>query len=92
VTNGLVEKLKVARVVRNGGVLYEGESILLSEVPQILTVFRIAGNLDTLRHLKKDITEARKGLESGMSFENWEDLREGDLIQFPEIIEKPGTL
>ena len=65
--------------------------MLLSEVPQILTI-RIAGNLDTLRHLKKDITEARKGLECGMSFENWEDLREGDLIQFLEIIEKPGTL
>lgn len=31
----------------------------------------------------------RKGSECGMSFENWEDFREGDQIQsFEEITEK----
>ena len=50
------------------------------------------GLIDTLRHLKKDITEARKGLECGMSFDKFDNLREGDLIQFFDVIEKPGSL
>jgi translation initiation factor IF-2 len=52
----------------------------------------ILGNLDTLRHIKKDIEEARKGSECGMSFTSFDNLREGDLIQFFEVIERPATL
>lgn len=48
--------------------------------------------LDTMRQLKKDITEARKGVECGLSFKEFEDLREGDLIQTYETIAKPGIL
>jgi translation initiation factor IF-2 len=50
------------------------------------------GSLETLRHLKKDVTEARKGMECGLSFSQFEDLREGDLIQVYQEIEKLGTL
>ncbi|KAL0947419.1 hypothetical protein HGRIS_013532 [Hohenbuehelia grisea] len=50
------------------------------------------GTLDTMRYLKKDVTEVRKGSECGLSFENFSDLREGDLIQMYQRIEKPGTL
>jgi translation initiation factor IF-2 len=51
-----------------------------------------SGSLETFRHMKKDITEARKGMECGLSFDKFEDLREGDLIQVYQEIEKPGTL
>ena len=50
------------------------------------------GKLKTLRHLKKDIMEAGKGLECGMAFEGWDELRDGDLVQSFLAIEKPGTL
>jgi len=50
------------------------------------------GSLDTMRQLKKDITEARKGLECGLSLKDFTDLREGDLIQMFEKIEKPGVI
>lgn len=73
VINGIVEKKKKARVVRNGEVVFEG-------------------NLETLRHLKRDITEAGKGLECGMAFEGWDDLRDGDLIQTFQEVVKPGQL
>jgi len=45
-----------------------------------------------MRQLKKDITEARKGLECGLSLKDFTDLREGDLIQMFEKIEKPGVI
>ncbi|KAF8889763.1 initiation factor 2 [Gymnopilus junonius] len=50
------------------------------------------GSLDTMRQLKRDITEARKGMECGLSFKDFSDLQEGDLIQMYEKIEKPGVL
>ncbi|KAH9484142.1 Translation initiation factor IF-2, mitochondrial [Psilocybe cubensis] len=50
------------------------------------------GSLDTMRHLKKEITEARKGMECGLSLKDFSDLREGDMIQMYEKIEKPGIL
>ncbi|EAU88331.2 translation initiation factor IF-2 [Coprinopsis cinerea okayama7 len=73
VTNGLVEKSKFARVVRNGEIIHEG-------------------SLDTMKHLKKDVTEIRKGMECGLSFGDFADVREGDIIQMFERIEKPAVL
>ncbi|KIP08161.1 hypothetical protein PHLGIDRAFT_69795 [Phlebiopsis gigantea 11061_1 CR5-6] len=73
VVNGLVEKNKKARVIRNGETVHEG-------------------NLETLKHLKKDITEAGKGLECGMAFAGWDDLRDGDMIQMYQEVAKPATL
>jgi translation initiation factor IF-2 len=42
--------------------------------------------------LRKDITEAGKGMECGMSISGFTDLKEGDLIQVIEKIEKAGIL
>ncbi|THG99213.1 hypothetical protein EW026_g3101 [Hermanssonia centrifuga] len=50
------------------------------------------GKLETLRQIKKDIMQAGKGMECGMAFEGWDDLRDGDLIQVYEEIEKAGSL
>lgn len=50
---------------------------------------RFAGKLSSLKHVKKDVDEMRKGSECGMSFEKWEDFRPGDTIQtYEEIVEK----
>ncbi|GLB35084.1 putative translation-initiation factor 2 [Lyophyllum shimeji] len=74
VTNGIIEKSKYARLVRNGNVVHEGM-------------------LDTMRILKKDVTEVRKGSECGLCFgAAFADLQEGDIIQVYEKIEKPGVL
>jgi translation initiation factor IF-2 len=47
---------------------------------------------DTMRQLKKDVTEIRKGMECGLSFAGFDDLREGDLVQVYQVLEKPGVL
>ncbi|KAF8078085.1 P-loop containing nucleoside triphosphate hydrolase protein [Lyophyllum atratum] len=74
VTNGIVEKAKFARLVRNGTTIHEGM-------------------LDTMRILKKDVTEVRKGTECGLCFgATYADLQEGDVIQMYEKLEKPGVL
>ncbi|KAH0584027.1 hypothetical protein H2248_009602 [Termitomyces sp. 'cryptogamus'] len=74
VTNGIIEKSKFARLIRDGVTLHEG-------------------SLDTMRILKKDVTEIRKGTECGLCFgPTFRDLRDGDMIQMYEKIEKPGLL
>jgi len=73
VTNGVVEKTKHVRVVRNRETIFEG-------------------HLDTFKHHKKDITEAGKGLECGLTIGGFDGLEVGDLIQVFEKIEKPGIL
>jgi len=50
------------------------------------------GHLQTLRILKRDATEVKKGLECGLSFVKFDDLRERDFIQMYEVIEKCGRL
>jgi translation initiation factor IF-2 len=45
-----------------------------------------------MKHLKKDVTEIRKGMECGLSFGDFADVREGDIIQMFERIEKPAVL
>jgi translation initiation factor IF-2 len=48
--------------------------------------------LDTFKHHRKDIMEAGKGLECGISITGFDGLEAGDLIQAFEKIEKPGIL
>ena len=57
-----------------------------------LLMFFFQGTLSTMRHIKKDITEARKGTECGLGFGEFCDLEPGDLIQMYEKIEKPGVI
>ncbi|EEP77128.1 hypothetical protein UREG_01977 [Uncinocarpus reesii 1704] len=44
------------------------------------------GSLTSLKNIKKDVTEMRKGTECGMGFEDWTDFRLGDQVQTYEVI------
>lgn len=37
--------------------------------------------LDSLKNVKKDVDEMRKGSECGMGFADWEQFEVGDLVQ-----------
>ena len=50
------------------------------------------GKLSTLKRFKDDAREVKEGLECGMSFENYQDLRVGDIIEAVEIEEIARTL
>jgi translation initiation factor IF-2 len=51
-----------------------------------------AGTIDTLRHMKKEMAEVKKGSECGLSVRGFTDFREGDLVQVVQDVEKPGVL
>lgn len=53
-------------------------------------VFR--GKLDTLRQVKKDVAEMRKGTECGMSFDGFDDVRVDDQVQCFTTVQVPATL
>ncbi|KAH6847389.1 hypothetical protein B0I37DRAFT_374954 [Chaetomium sp. MPI-CAGE-AT-0009] len=42
------------------------------------------GTIETLKHVKKDVHEMKKGSECGMSFADWDELQPGDNIQVIE--------
>lgn len=50
------------------------------------------GVLDALKQHKKDLLEVKKGTECGIGLQDYEELRNGDLIQMYQTIEIPGVL
>lgn len=44
----------------------------------------MTGSLSSLKNVKKDITEARKGMECGLGFEGWTAFKVGDQVQHYE--------
>lgn len=48
-----------------------------------------SGTITSLKNVKKDVQEMRKGTECGMGFEEWEAFEVGDQIQtYEEFSEK----
>lgn len=50
------------------------------------------GTLKTLKRVKDEVKEVREGFECGMAFENYEDIREGDVIEAFEMEEVARAL
>ena len=50
------------------------------------------GPLKTLKRIKDEVKEVKNNLECGMAFENYNDLREGDIIECSEVKEVARTL
>ena len=51
-----------------------------------------AGTVETLRQVKKDVEEMKKGSECGLSFGGWDELQAGDHLQFIEEVSEKRTL
>ncbi len=50
------------------------------------------GSLKSLRRFKDDVREVQQGYECGMSFENYDDIKDGDVIECFEAEEVARTL
>ncbi len=50
------------------------------------------GKLETLQRFKDEVKEVKEGTECGMAFENYDDIKEGDIIECFEIIEEARTV
>lgn len=50
------------------------------------------GSLKTLKRFKDDVKEVSRGMECGMAFENYDDMRQGDMIEAYEVEEVARTV
>jgi translation initiation factor IF-2 len=50
------------------------------------------GTLSSLRRFKDDVNEVRAGLECGMTLENFQDIKAGDVIEAYELEQRDRTL
>ncbi|EWS65670.1 Translation initiation factor IF-2 [Hydrogenophaga sp. T4] len=50
------------------------------------------GEIDTLKRLKDDVREVKEGFECGIKLKNYNDIKEGDQLEFFEIKEVARTL
>lgn len=50
------------------------------------------GVVTSLKNVKKDVTEMRKGTECGMGFDGWAAFEEGDQIQTYDVKVEKRTL
>jgi translation initiation factor IF-2 len=78
VSNGIINKAEKVRILRTG----DGKD---REV-----VYE--GTIETLRHLKKEVGEVRKGTECGISFDEFADVKEGDEVVSFTTFEVPREL
>ena len=78
VSNGIINKSEKVRIMRSG----DGKD---REV-----VYE--GTIETLRHLKKEVGEVRKGTECGISFDEFADVKEGDEVVSFTTFEVPREL
>lgn len=73
VTTGKVQRNAIARIDRDGTIVYEGK-------------------IETLKRFKDDAKEVAQGFECGMSFEKFNDIREGDKVNAFVIQEQKREL
>jgi translation initiation factor IF-2 len=74
-------------MVTNGVVRRTAKLRLLRENVVIYT-----GELEGLKRFKDDAKEVREGFECGLSIKNYNDIKEGDILEFFEIKEIARTL
>ncbi|MGB3634342.1 MAG: EF-Tu/IF-2/RF-3 family GTPase, partial [Rubrobacteraceae bacterium] len=47
------------------------------------------GNLASLKRFKDDVRSVRQGFECGMGIQNFNDVKEGDMLEFFQVVEVP---
>lgn len=62
VTNGVIQRDSLAKLTRNGAIIYEGK-------------------LGSLKRFKDDVKEVRTGFECGITLDNYNDIKIGDIIE-----------
>jgi len=94
VRTGLLEVKAVFRIPRQGAVagalVKEGEITRNSRVRLVRDGAIIyEGGVASLRRFKDDVRSVSAGFECGVGLENFQDIKEGDVIEVFEIREKP---
>jgi translation initiation factor IF-2 len=80
---------KIAGCMVTGGMVKRGAGVRLLRDN---VVIHDNGVLKTLKRFKDEVKEVKEGMECGMAFENYEDIKEGDVIECYQVIEEARTL
>ncbi|WVQ73734.1 translation initiation factor IF-2 [Cryptococcus sp. DSM 104548] len=72
------EFITIAGCRVNNGVIDKSQGVRVLRGPDRKIVFE--GSMGTLKHLKKDVQDVRKGMECGIALEGFTDIKEGDEI------------
>ncbi|OQE15470.1 hypothetical protein PENSTE_c028G03883 [Penicillium steckii] len=79
------EKTSIAGCRVRNGMIQKSRKVRVTRNDQII----YDGTMDSLKNVKKDVTEMRKDTECGIGFEGWTDFAVGDHVQcYEEIFEK----
>lgn len=84
VTNGVIARANTVRVLRPAANAPKGDD---DDERKMDTIFE--GSLTSIKQVKKEVNEMRKGTECGLSFDGFDDVREGDVVQCIEQTEVP---
>jgi translation initiation factor IF-2 len=79
---------KVAGCMITNGVVKRGSGVRLLRDNVVIH----EGTLKTLKRFKDEVREVREGYECGMAFENYDDMRTGDVIECFELVEEVRQL
>lgn len=85
VTNGTISKSQPVRVLR-----VQKGAANSDEDGERKVIFE--GKLDSLKQVKKEVDEMKRGTECGMAFVNFQDFQKGDFVQSYYNEEIPRTL
>jgi translation initiation factor IF-2 len=77
VIDGVVRRADYIRIYRDGKLIYGLEKPV---------------QVDSLRRVKDDVKEVREGFECGIRISAYQDIKEGDVIEFYEIKQQKRTL
>ena len=77
VVDGYIRRADYIRLYRDGKLIYGVDK---------------AAQVDSLRRIKDDVREVRDGFECGIRISAYQDVKEGDVIEFYEIKEQKRTL
>ncbi|MBD3413734.1 MAG: translation initiation factor IF-2 [Candidatus Aminicenantes bacterium] len=75
----------IAGCLVQDGVIHRNSKIKLLRNDEIIH----EGTIASLKHLKKDVTEIKKGYECGINIQNFKDIKEGDTIEAYTVEEAP---
>lgn len=79
---------KIAGCLIKDGLVMRGAKVRLLRDSVVIH----EGRLKTLKRFKDEVKEAREGYECGMAFENYQDIRDGDIIECFDVEEIQRTL
>lgn len=79
---------KIAGCMVTTGIVKRGSKVRLLRDDVVIH----EGMLKTLKRFKDEVKEVREGMECGMAFENYDDLKDGDIIECYDVKEETRTI